>query len=143
MSSPKPIVFFGEIMLRLSPPSRELLLQSAKLDVWVAGAEANVATGLARLDHPTRMVSAVPATPLGDAAVQALRGQGVDVSTIHRRDGRMGLYFVTPGAGLRATEVIYDRAHSAFADAPPAAWDWDKLLAGAGRLHLSGITPAL
>ena len=34
---------FGEIMLRLSPPGRELLLQTPKLDVWVAGAEANVA----------------------------------------------------------------------------------------------------
>lgn len=143
MSAIRPIVFFGEIMLRLSPPNRELLLQSGKLDVWVAGAEANVATGLARLDHPTRMVTAVPATPLGDAAVQALRAQGVDVATIQRREGRMGLYFVTPGAGLRATEVIYDRAHSAFAEAPPEAWDWDAILGDASRLHLSGITPAL
>src|SRR4051812_30000281 len=143
MSSPKPIVFFGEIMLRLSPPNRELLLQSAKLDVWVAGAEANVATGLARLDHATRMVTALPPTPLGDAAVQALRSHGVDVSGVQRRDGRMGLYFVTPGAGLRATEVIYDRAHSAFADAPPETWDWDAVLGDASRLHLSGITPAL
>ena len=143
MPSSKPTIFFGEVMLRLSPPNRELLLQSAKLDVWVAGAEANVATGLARLDHATRMVTALPATPLGDAALHALRGQGVDVSAVQRRDGRMGLYFVTPGAGLRATEVIYDRAHSAFADAPANLWDWDALLAGAGRLHLSGITPAL
>ena len=143
MPSTKPILFFGEIMLRLSPPNRELLLQSAKLDVWVAGAEANVATGLARLDHPTRMVTAVPDSPLGDAAVQALRAQGVDTSTIQRRHGRMGLYFVTPGAGLRATEVIYDRAHSAFADAPPESWDWNAILKDAGRLHLSGITPAL
>jgi 2-dehydro-3-deoxygluconokinase len=55
----------------------------------------------------------------------------------------MGLYFVTSGAGLRATDVIYDRAHSAFAEAPADAWDWDMLLHGADRLHLSGITPAL
>jgi 2-dehydro-3-deoxygluconokinase len=55
----------------------------------------------------------------------------------------MGVYYVTSGAGLRATDVIYDRAYSAFAEAPPESWDWDALLAGAGRLHLSGITPAL
>ena len=85
MESTKPIVFFGEILLRLSPPNRELLLQSARLDVWVAGAEANVAIGLARLDHPARMVSAVPDTPLGDAAVQALRAHGVDTRSIQRR----------------------------------------------------------
>ncbi|WP_294389864.1 sugar kinase [uncultured Sphingomonas sp.] len=139
----KPLVCFGEIMLRMSPPNRELLLQSASLAVWVAGAEANVATGLARLGHATRMVSAVPDSPLGDAAVRELRAQGVDTSPIRHLPGRMGLYFVTPGAGLRATEVTYDRAHSAFAEAAPDAWDWDALLAGAGRLHLSGITPAL
>ena len=143
MPSAKPIVFFGEIMLRLSPPNRELLLQSAKLDVWVAGAEANVATGLARLDHPTRMVTALPDNPLGDAALQALRAYGVDTGLIQRRGERMGLYFVTPGAGLRATDVIYDRAYSSFAEAPADCWDWDRILDGAGRLHLSGITPAL
>jgi len=143
MPSTKPIVFFGEIMLRLSPPNRELLLQSARLDVWVAGAEANVATGLACLDHPTRMVTALPDNPLGQAALQALRAQGVDTTLIQRREGRMGLYFATPGAGLRATEVVYDRARSAFADAPPESWDWDRILDGAARLHLSGITPAL
>ena len=42
---------FGEIMLRLSPPGREMLMQTPKLDVWLAGAEANVASALARLGH--------------------------------------------------------------------------------------------
>ena len=143
MTASKPTIFFGEIMLRLSPPNRELLMQSAKLDVWVAGAEANVATGLARLGHATRMVTALPDNPLGEAALQALRAQGVDTGLIQRGGDRMGLYFVTPGAGLRATEVVYDRAHSAFADAPADSWDWDAILTDAGRLHLSGITPAL
>jgi 2-dehydro-3-deoxygluconokinase len=139
----KRLVCFGEIMLRMSPPNRELLLQTPSLTVWVAGAEANVATALARLDHPTRMVSAVPDSPLGDAAVRELRAQGVDVSGIQRLPGRMGMYYVTSGAGLRATDVVYDRAHSAFADAAPETWDWDALLADAGLLHMSGITPAL
>jgi 2-dehydro-3-deoxygluconokinase len=139
----KPLVCFGEIMLRMSPLNRELLLQSPNLAVWIAGAEANVATGLARLDHPTRMVSAVPDSPLGDAAIRELRAQGVDVSGIQHLPGRMGVYYVTSGAGLRATDVIYDRARSSFADASPESWDWDALLAGAGRLHMSGITPAL
>ena len=66
---------FGEIMLRLSPPGRELLLQTPRLDVWVAGAEANVATALARLGHDVGFVSAVPDNYLGRAAVASLRGQ--------------------------------------------------------------------
>lgn len=134
---------FGEIMLRLSPPGREVLMQTPKLDVWVAGAEANVATALARLGHDVGFVSAVPDNDLGRAAVASLRGHGIDTSGIQQRGERMGLYFVTSGAGMRATEVIYDRAHSAFADTPADAWDWDTLLRGVDRLHLSGITPAL
>lgn len=134
---------FGEIMLRLSPPGRELLLQTPKLDVWVAGAEANVVTQLARLGHDVGMATMVPDNDLGRAAITTLRGHGVDTSRISLGGDRMGLYFVTSGAGLRATEVVYDRAWSAFAEAPAEAWDWQALLDGVDRLHLSGITPAL
>ncbi|WP_294196395.1 sugar kinase [uncultured Sphingomonas sp.] len=134
---------FGEIMLRLSPPGRELLLQTPKLDVWVAGAEANVATQLARLGHDVAMASRVPDNDLGRSAIATLRGHGVDVRRIQTGGERMGLYFCTSGAGMRATEVIYDRAGSSFAEAPTSAWDWDALLDGVDRLHLSGITPAL
>lgn len=67
----------------------------------------------------------------------------MNVSGIQLAGERMGLYFVTASAGTRASEVIYDRAHSSFALAPQDAWDWDRLLDGVGRLHLSGITPAL
>lgn len=137
------LVAFGEIMLRLSPPGRELLLQTPTVNVWVGGAEANVATALAHLGHDVRMISAVPSGRLGDAAVAQLRGSGVDVRGIVRCEGRMGLYFVTTGAGLRPTDVIYDRAGSAFSVAPADSWDWGPLLDGADRLHLSGITPAL
>lgn len=137
------LLCFGEIMLRLSPPGRELLLQTPRLDVWVAGAEANVATQLARLGHDVGFASTVPDNELGRAAITTLRGHGVDTSTVRTDGERMGLYFVTSGAGLRATEVVYDRAHSSFATAPAEAWDWDALLTGVDRLHLSGITPAL
>ena len=134
---------FGEIMLRLSPPGRELLMQTPKFDVWVAGAEANVAVALAKLGHDVGIASALPDNDLGRAALTTVRGAGVDTSGIQFRGERMGLYFVTSGAGMRATEVIYDRAYSSFAETPTDAWDWDTLLAGVDRLHLSGITPAL
>lgn len=134
---------FGEVMLRLSPPNRELLLQTPHLDVWTAGAEANVVTALARLGHDVALATALPDNALGDAALASLRSHGIDTGRVQRREGRMGLYFVVPGAGLRATDVTYDRAPSAFAEAPAEAWDWPALLDGVDRLHLSGITPAL
>ena len=139
----KTFLAFGEIMLRLSPPGRELLMQTPKFDVWVAGAEANVAVALARLGHAVAFASALPDNDLGRAALTNLRGAGIDTNGIHFGGERMGLYFVTSGAGLRATEVLYDRAHSSFAQMPSEAWDWDTLLTGVDRLHLSGITPAL
>ena len=140
---PADTIVFGEILLRLSAPGHELLLQSGRLDVHVGGAEANVAVALAALGHSVRMASVVPDNPLGRAAVSFLRGRGVDCSGVAQRDGRMGLYFLTPGAGLRASEVVYDRAGSSFALARSGDFDWPALFAGAKRLHLSGITPAL
>ena len=134
---------FGEVMLRLSPPGRELLMQSPRLDVWLGGAEANVATALARLGQDVGFATVVPDNDLGRAAVSILRGHGVDTGRIAFAGERIGLYFVTSGAGVRATEVLYDRAHSAFAQAPAEAWNWDALLTGVDRLHLSGVTPAL
>lgn len=137
------VVCFGELLLRLTAPGRELLLQSGHFDVHVGGAEANVAVGLARLGHETAMVSRVPGNALGDAAAGYLRRHGVDARQVAAASGRMGLYFLSPGAGLRASDIVYDREGSAFALAGPEDFDWDALLDGAALLHLSGITPAL
>ena len=134
---------FGEVMLRLSPPGRELLLQTPKLDIWLGGAEVNVATALARLGHDIGMATVVPDNDLGRGAIAIMRSHGIDTKAVGFAGDRMGLYFVTSGAGVRATEVLYDRVGSAFAEAPTDAWDWDALLTGVDRLHLSGVTPAL
>jgi 2-dehydro-3-deoxygluconokinase len=138
-----PIVCFGEILVRLSAPHNELLLQSPRLDVCIGGAEANVAVSLSRLGQPARMISFVPDSALGRAAKDELRRYGVDVSGVEFAPGRMGLYFVTPGALLRPTDVLYDRTGSAFAEASPDAVDWREVLKDASVLHLSGVTPAL
>ena len=137
------IVCFGELLLRLTAPGRELLLQSGRLDVHLGGAEANVATGLACLGHQASMISQVPDNALGEAAVGYLRRHGVGVGGIARAAGRMGLYFLSVGAGLRPSEIVYDREGSSFAIASWDDFDWEGLLEGADLLHLSGITPAL
>jgi 2-dehydro-3-deoxygluconokinase len=137
------IACFGEVMLRLTAPAGEMLLQSGRLDVFVAGAEANVAVALAALGHQAMMVTQVPDNRLGDVAVEQLRRHGVDVSGVVRGAGRMGLYFVTPGAGPRAPEVLYDRQGSAFACSTAGDFGWGGLLGGVDLLHLSGINPAL
>jgi 2-dehydro-3-deoxygluconokinase len=137
------IVFFGELLVRLSAPERALLMQSRQLNINIGGAEANVAVGLASLGHETAMVSVIPNNALGRAALSQLRSNGVDCRSVKVSRGRMGLYFLEQGAGARATEIIYDRQGSCFANARVDDFDWDYLLSGATRLHLSGITPAL
>jgi 2-dehydro-3-deoxygluconokinase len=137
------IVAFGEIMIRLTAPGAEILLQTPRLDVTFGGAEANVAVALARLGHDTRMVSFVPDNALGRATIDEIRRHGVDCEGMRLATGRMGLYFLTQGAGPRAPEVLYDRANSAFALADPEAVDWARELDGAGWLHLSGVTAAI
>lgn len=137
------IACFGELLLRLTAPGRELLLQRPHLDVHVGGAEANVAVGLASLGHAAKLVSVVPDNALGQAAVGYLRRFGVDASAVAIASGRMGLYFLAPGAGLRASEIIYDREESSFARATAGDFDWERLLEGVDLLHMSGITPAL
>jgi hypothetical protein len=61
------VLCFGEILLRLASPNKELLLQSARFDVQVGGAEANVAVSLSRFGHSAGVVSTLPESPLGRA----------------------------------------------------------------------------
>lgn len=137
------VVCFGELLLRFSAPGRERLMQSHKLDVFVGGAEANVAAGLARFGHAVDYVSIVADNALGHAALGELRRHGVNTASAKLAPGRMGTFFLEIGAIQRPSQIIYDRAGSAFAMAEPGAIDWASALTGAGRLHMSGITPAL
>ena len=137
------VACFGELLLRLGAPGHQLLLQTPTLDVHCGGAEANVGVSLAHFGHDVAMVSVVADNPLGAAVTGELRKHGVDTTRVRRSDGRMGLYFLTTGAGHRPSEVVYDRADSAFANAAASSFDWPVLLHGAQWLHLSGVSPAL
>jgi 2-dehydro-3-deoxygluconokinase len=137
------IVTFGEIMLRLKPPGSDRFLQTQTLEATFGGGEANVAVSLAQFGHQGRFVSALPANPIGDWAISNLRRYGVDTSAILRQGERVGIYFLEAGASQRASNVVYDRAHSAIAQIGPGEIDWSQALAGASWFHLTGITPAL
>jgi 2-dehydro-3-deoxygluconokinase len=130
-------------MLRLSPPGKEVLFQSPWLAAVFGGAEANAAVSLALLGHQVRYVSAVPKNEVGEAAVRELRKWGVDTGLVLRQGRRLGTYFAEPGANQRPSKVVYDREGSGIAEAKAGDFDWDKILAGVGWFHITGITPAL
>jgi len=139
----KKIITFGEIMLRLKAPGSERLLQSPALEATFGGGEANVAVGLARFGMDAAFVSLIPPNRIGDACLAELRKQGVDTSRVIRKGKRLGIYFLEAGANQRPSVVIYDRAHSAIAEAVRGEIPWDGIFAGAGWFHITGITPAI
>jgi len=137
------VVTFGEIMLRLSPPGFERLLQSPQLSATFGGGEANVAASLAHFGLESHYVTCLPAHAIGDAAVRALRAEGVHTDRIVRSGDRVGIYFAETGASQRASTVIYDRAGSSVSAMAADAVKWDEVMAGAAWFHVTGITPAL
>lgn len=142
----KRLVGFGEIMVRFAPEGALRFAQvlPGRMNVTFGGAESNVCGAVALLGGAASFVTVLPRNPLADACVAFLRSLGVGTDRIIRTEaGRIGLYFLETGANQRPSNVIYDRAGSAIALAPPAAYDWDAILSGAGWFHISGITPAL
>jgi 2-dehydro-3-deoxygluconokinase len=130
-------------MLRLASADGVRLASSGTLDATFGGGEANVAISLARLGVAAAFATALPDNDLGEAARHFLAGHGVDVSGITCRPGRVGIYFLEPGAAQRPSRVLYDRSESSFAQSGPEDFAWDSLLAGATWFHTTGITPAL
>ena len=139
----KKYINFGEIMLRLKPPNWERFFQSPLLEATFGGGEANVAVGLARFGLDVAYVSVIPDNPIGDACIGELKKQGVDTALIVRKGNRLGIYFLEAGANQRPSKVIYDRSHSAIAEAKPGDINWDKVFNGASWFHITGITPAI
>lgn len=137
------VVTFGELLLRLGPPGHERFFQSPSLQATFGGGEANVAVSLSHFGLESWYVTKLPRHAVGDAALRALRAEGVRTEAIVRGGERLGIYFAETGASQRASTVIYDRAHSAVSEMAPDEVGWDELLADAAWFHVTGITPAL
>ena len=133
----------GEIMLRLSSPGNSRFVQSDSFDVNYGGGEANVAVSLANYGHEAYFVSKLPKHEIGQAAVNSLRKFGVKTDFIARGGDRVGIYYLESGVSMRPSKVIYDRAHSAIAEAKPEDFDFDAIMQGVDWFHWSGITPAI
>lgn len=139
------LVTFGEAMVRLTPPGGafQRLEQAHSFDVYVGGAELNVAALAARLGVKSRWVSRLPDNALGRMIGARALEQGVDVHIEWAAESRAGLYFAELGAAPRASNVLYDRAGSAISRIAAGSVDWGSVFAGARWYHVSGITPAL
>jgi 2-dehydro-3-deoxygluconokinase len=134
------VVALGELLLRLKSPQHERLLQSMTFSASFGGAEFNVLASLAGFGLATTLVSVLPDSPLGTAALSEIRRCGIDGTGVLMTPGRMGLCFLESGADQRPARILYDRADTAFARLQPAALDWSQLLTHAALLHVSSVT---
>ena len=132
------VITFGELMLRLAPAGYERFLQASSYGAAFGGGEANVAVSLANYGMDAGFVTKLPTHEIGQAAVNALRRFGVDTSKIVRGGARVGIYFLEKGASQRPSKVIYDRAHSAIAEARVSDFDWNEIFLGADWFHHAG-----
>lgn len=110
----------------------------------VAGAELNVAVGLARLGHASALVGRVGDDGLGALVASEMRAENVDATHLGVEPGAPTGILVRQLRTLGAAEVVYYRAGSAGARlSPEHVHAAAPLIRGARFLHLTGITPAL
>ncbi|WP_409311128.1 PfkB family carbohydrate kinase [Pectobacterium sp. B1J-3] len=137
------VLTFGEMMLRLKPLGNNRIIQSDVLEAAYGGAEANVAVSLALLGNDAAYLTKLPNNLLGETALSTLRKYGVDTARVLRGGNRLGIYFFEKGASVRSTNVVYDRAGSAFAETKQTEFDWEAIFNDVDYFYFSGITPAI
>lgn len=112
------------------------------MTMTMAGAESNVAIGLARLGHTVRWGGRVGADEVGVFILRTLRAESVAVDTVVVDSQRPTGLMLAERRVADVSRVSYYRAGSAGSALTPA--DAAACLAETPRiLHITGITPAL
>lgn len=139
------VLSFGELLLRFEAlPITDEITESRRLyATFPGGAEANVSFALASLGIPVSFFTVIPDNLLAKNALGIMKKNGVDVSKILIKDGRIGSYFLLGANGLTTGNVIYDRKFSSFCDVNAEEIDWDSIFTDCTWLHWTAITPAL
>jgi 2-dehydro-3-deoxygluconokinase len=137
------VISFGEIMMRLSPPSHQRFVQANSLEVVYGGADYNTAVCLSGVGIPSDFITRLPNNDFGQAALMDIKKNGLSGQHILFGGERLGLYFLENGVGYRASQVIYDRAHSSLSEIQPGMIDWETVFKDHQWFHCSGITPAI
>jgi 2-dehydro-3-deoxygluconokinase len=136
------LVALGETMALFVTEPASPLRQAHTFVRSIAGAESNVAIGVARLGLRTAWCGRVGGDALGLGILDRLRAEGVDVSrAIVDEDGWTGV-LVRDRHHEQRINVAYARRGSAGSALGPGDVDGDWV--GSARvLHVTGITPAL
>lgn len=145
MKKPFDLLTFGELLLRLSPPNNERIVNGEMFQKQVGGAELNVASGVSLLGLRTGIISKLPANDIGTFVKNRIRFTGVSDDYItydSSRDARLGIYYYENGAHPRKPGIVYDRLNTSVNKIQIG--DYDSEMYGSARcFHTTGITLAL
>lgn len=139
------VIGFGEVMLRLSPPSKERISQGEVFEKRAGGSELNVVSGISSLGLRTGIITKLPDNEIGKFVKNKIRFHGVsDDYVIYDTSShkRLGIYYFESGAFPRKPTVVYDRFGSSFTtmstnEINPSVYTSTKIF------HVSGISLAL
>lgn len=139
------VLGLGEVLLRLSPPNKERILNGETFEKRAGGSELNVVSGISLLGLRTGIITKIPANEIGKYIKNRIRFTGVSDDYIiydHCDTARLGIYYYESGAAPRKPVVVYDRSHSSFTtlkmdELPEDVYRKTKVF------HISGITLAL
>jgi 2-dehydro-3-deoxygluconokinase len=138
------VVTLGEALVALVADEGRPLFDPGSFTPFVAGAEANLAMGLARLGRSVSFIGRVGADGLGHLVRNRLRGEGIDVTWLRDDPEAPTGALARDRRALPPAEVVYLRRGSAASRLSPADVEAaGDVIASARWLHITGITPAL
>lgn len=143
MDSDLDALVIGETMVLLIADEPGPLSQVEHFTKRLAGADTNVAIGLARLGLRVGWISRVGADSFGDHVRAAVAAEGVDVSRVEvDAERRTGLMLKARAAEGQDPAIEYHRRGSAASALGPSHAD-AAYLSRARHYHATGILPAL
>ncbi|WP_378953902.1 sugar kinase [Pelosinus sp. sgz500959] len=136
------IITIGESMVMLIADQGDPLEFVSSFSRHVAGAESNVAIGLARLGHQSGWISSIGNDPFGTYIRNSIRGEGVDTSAVVTSTVHPTGLLVKERNDAGDPAVYYYRRHSAASYFSPDMLQ-ESYFENGKIFHITGIFPAL
>lgn len=137
------VAAFGEVMMRLMVTEKKTITQGNRMEYMFTGTGLNILGALIKMGHEGRLISKISHDSLGNAAMSAIMGLGIETRHIARGKGYSGMYFLEEGHGMRASKVTYsNRRESTFSRSQIGDYDIEGVLEGIDAIHMCGISLA-
>src|SRR5699024_3501004 len=135
---------FGEVMMRLEVPDYKKIEQTNELQMMFAGTGVNFLAALTNYGHDTSLITKLPQTNIGQAALKHIRSLGIGTEDVVIGDQYLGIYFLESGFANRPSKVTYsDRQTSSFNQASIDDYHIEAILENTHLIHFCGIALAL